>query len=206
MSDDNNLWVTVGCSFAVLAAASLSYTYIEPNRGIDWKIHAAYLAVAICSVVFIPEDYSSYVFTELTVTLVGCVYPIYRATKAVCTPDEDDDKEWLQYWMLGGVLFFLTTWVDDVIQADKTNAVWLGSLLFAFFWLYFPLTCGALLFYDHITEPVLGPRLRPLQRKMNNSIVYIYQTLANAVHLYLVWIIFMFLPAGLKRVVAIAIG
>ena len=52
--------------------------------------------------------------------------------------------------MLGGVLFVLTTWVDDVIDADKANAVWLGSLLFIFFWLYFPLTCGALLVYDKV--------------------------------------------------------
>jgi hypothetical protein len=148
---------------------------------------------------------------------------------------EDDDKEWLQvscyyhryifrssrnviwthtngfgrnsqFWMLGGVLFMLTTWVDDVIQTETANAVWLGSLLFIFFWLYFPLTCGALLVYDNITEPFLGPRLKPLQKQMSNFILAVYQTLANATHLYLVWIIFMFLPAGFKRVVAIAIG
>lgn len=206
MSEENNLWISICCSLAILAAASLSYKYIEPNGGADLKIHAAYLAVAFCSIAFLPVGVSSYVFTELTVTLVGAVYPIYRATKAVCTPEDGDDKEWLQYWMLGGVLFMLTTWVDDVIQAEKSDAVWLGSLLFAFFWLYFPLTCGALLVYEKVTEPILGPRLRPLQRKMNNVIVYIYQTLANAVHLYLLWIIFMFLPAGLKRILSIAIG
>ena len=138
--------------------------------------------------------------------IVGCVYPIYRATKAVCTPDENDDKEWLQYWMLGGVLFMLTTWLDDVINANKANAVWLGSLMFAFIWLYFPLTCGAAVVYDNITEPLLGPRLKSLQRKMNNFVIYIHQTISNAVHLYLVWIIFMFLPAGLKRFVAVSIG
>ena len=68
-------------------------------------------AASICSVAFIPTSIASYIFTELSVTLVGCVYPVYRATKAVCTPDEGDDKEWLQYWMLGGVLFCLTTWM-----------------------------------------------------------------------------------------------
>ena len=108
--------------------------------------------------------------------------------------------------MLGGVLFFLTTWVDDFIDSVKVDTTWLGSLLFVFFWLYFPLTCGAWLVYEHVTEPLLSPRIKPLQRKMSNAIVYIYQTLANAVHLYLLWIIFMFLPAGLKRIIAIAIG
>ena len=111
MSEDNSIWLTVGCSAVVLAAVSLSYSFIEPNRGVDLKAHAIYAAASICSVAFIPTNISSYVFTELSVTLVGCVYPVYRATKAVCTPDEGDDKEWLQYWMLGGVLFCLTTWM-----------------------------------------------------------------------------------------------
>ena len=95
MSDDNNFWISVSCSIAVLAAASLCER-IEPNKGVDWRIHAAYWAVAICSVAFLPLGIASYIFTSLTVTLVGAVYPIYRATKAVCTPEEHDDKEWLQ--------------------------------------------------------------------------------------------------------------
>jgi len=203
---DENIWAVVACSVAVLAAVSLSYSCITPNRGTDLRIHAAYLVVAACSVVFVPESIAGYVFTELTATLVGCVYPIYRATKAICTPDDDDDKEWLQYWMIGGVLFMLTSWVDDAIPDDRGDQLFLGSLLFIFFWMYFPLTCGALVVYDNITEPLLGPRIKPLQRNMSNAILYITQALANAVHLYLLWIIFMFLPAGLKRFIAVAIG
>jgi hypothetical protein len=113
----------------------------------------------------------------------SCVYPIYRATKAVCTPDEDDDKEWLQYWMLGGLLFMLTTWVGDSIESGSADTKWLGSLMFLFFWMYFPLTCGALLIYEKITAPLLGPRLKPLQRKMSNIITYVYQvgTIAHTI-------------------------
>jgi len=95
-----------------------------------------------------------------------CVYPIYRVTMAVCTPDEEDDKEWLQYWMLGGLMFMLTTWVDGTIETDSVDTKWLGSLLFLFHWLYFPLTCGALLVYEKI-----GPILKPVQRKMSNIIL-----------------------------------
>ena len=104
-----------------------------------------------------------------------CVYPIYRATKAVCTPDDKDDKEWLQYWMMGGLLFMLTTWVDDYIKKESVDTKWLGSLLFLFHWLYFPLTCGALLVYEKFTLPVLGPIVKPVQTKMNNIILSIYQ-------------------------------
>lgn len=201
---DRSLWVSLVCSFAVFAAVASSYKYIEPKQGACWKIHAIYWAVSICSVAFLPGG--SYVFSELTVTLVGAVYPIYRSTKAVCTPDEEDDKEWLQFWIAGGVLFVLTTWVTDVAEGEKANTVWLGTLLFVFYWLYFPLTRGSMLVYDHITEPYLGPRVKPLQRGMSNAIVYTQQALSNIFHLYLVWIIFMFLPAGLKRIIAIAVG
>lgn len=196
-------WLSTGCSLAVLLAVALSYKRLQPNRGVDWRIHAAVGAAALFSVTVVPDGVSAYVFTQLTVTLVGAVYPIYRSTKAVCTPDEDDDKEWLQFWIVGGVLFLLTTWASD---GDDAGVVWLGLLTFAFFWLYFPLTCGALLVYDHVTEPYLSPRLRPLQRRMNNAVEYATSALANAVHLYLVFIVFMFLPAGWKRLLAIAIG
>eukprot|EP00804_Cyclotella_cryptica_P011406 CCRYP_016044-RA/>CCRYP_016044-RA protein AED:0.39 eAED:0.39 QI:574/1/1/1/1/0.75/4/463/313 len=136
------------------------------------------------------------------------IIDICSKTSQKCHSDlhKKDSTDISQYWMLGGVLFMLTTWVDNVIETEKTNVVWLGSLLFLSFWLYFPLTCGALLVYNNITEPFLGPRLKPLHKQMSNFILAVYQMLANATHLYLVWIIFMFLPAGFKRVVAIAIG
>ena len=198
--------ITLCSSLGVLLAASLGYKYIKSNDGKCIKIHVAYFASAICLVAFLPTSITKYVFTELTVSLVGAMYPVYRATRAVCSPEEDDDKEWLQYWMLGGVLFMITTWVDDVIKQTSVDTIWLGCLLFLFYWLYFPLTCGALVVYEKVTAPYLGPKLKPLQRQMSNFIIYLQQMLSNAFHLYLVWIIFMFLPAGLKRIIAIAIG
>eukprot|EP00985_Skeletonema_marinoi_P031826 scaffold37823_cov201-Skeletonema_marinoi.AAC.2 len=202
----NEAVLSLCCSLGVLMVVSLGYSCIKPNGGQCIKIHLVYFASAICLVAFLPTNIAKYVFTELTVSLVGAMYPVYRATRAVCTPDDDDDKEWLQYWMLGGVLFMITTWVDDVIKQNSVDTIWLGSLLFIFYWLYFPLTCGALVVYEKVTAPYLGPKLKPLQRQMNNFIIYLQQMLSNAFHLYLVWIIFMFLPAGLKRIVAIAIG
>jgi hypothetical protein len=108
--------------------------------------------------------------------------------------------------MFGGVLFMTTTFVDDVIQQDIIDQFWLGSLLFTFYWLYFPLTCGAQVVYEKFTAPYLGPTVKPLQQQMSSSIIYLQQMLSNVTHLYCVWIAFMFLPAGVKRIIAIAIG
>jgi len=176
------------------------------NQGLDTKLHFLYFGVAACAVILLPSSIAQYVFTELSVTLVGALYPIFRATKAVCTPEEDDDKEWLQYWQLGGVLFCFTSWFDDATASEVASQKILGCLLFIFYWLYCPLTCGALLIYEKVTYPLVAPRLRPLQERMSNFIAATIQLLTNAAHLYFVWIIFMFLPAGVKRICAIAIG
>jgi hypothetical protein len=82
---------------------------------------------------------------------------------------------------MGGLLFMLTTWVDDSIKKESVDTKWLGSLLFLFHWLYFPLTCGALLVYEKFTLPVLGPILKPVQTKMNNIILSMYQVRIHCV-------------------------
>lgn len=69
----NSLWITICCSIAIQACISACYKYIDTNYGKDWRIHAAYLAVAICSVAFIPVNVASYIFTSLTVSFVGYV-------------------------------------------------------------------------------------------------------------------------------------
>ena len=89
---ENSIWISIGCSIAVLAAVSASYKFIEPNRGKDLKIHVIYMLASICCVLFLPVDIATYIFTDLTVATVASIYPVYRATKAVCTPEESDDK------------------------------------------------------------------------------------------------------------------
>jgi hypothetical protein len=69
----NSLWITICCSIAIQACISACYKYIDTNYGKDWRIHVAYLAVAICSVAFIPVNVASYIFTSLTVSFVGYV-------------------------------------------------------------------------------------------------------------------------------------
>ena len=213
MSDDSvsyddslNALISVPCSLAVLATVAVLYKFLPSNRGRSFKIHALYWTVAIVTVIVLPSEVSSYVFNGLTITLVGALYPVYRAVKACCTYDDDeDDKEWLQYWVFGGILFMATASVDDLLEDEYAKGVWMGCLCFAFFWLYCPLTCGSLLVYDHFTEPCLAPRIQHVQNETTSFILYA-QAAANALHITLAWLFFMILPTETKRVVAIAIG
>lgn len=83
---------------------------------------------------------------------------------------------------------------------------WFKIATFFLFWLYYPRTNGSLLIDEKLTQKYLAPRMRPLQAKMTNGINNVIQMSVNVMHLYLIWIFFMFLPQGLKRIVAVAIG
>lgn len=210
MSESNtgspNPGIVFLCSFCILVSVTLSYHYLERNFGTCWKYHAAYWAIAAVVIgLAAPLGIAPSIFSGLTVTVIGVVLPIYESIRAVCSPEEDDDKAWLQYWMVGGVLFMATTWVDDVL-GDTGDVYWDETICFLFFWLYFPKTDGAVLIYNHITEPYIAPRVRPLAAKMTNFISYLYQTMINAAHLWVVWIIFLFLPKGLKRIISVCLG
>ena len=120
--------------------------------------------------------------------------------------DEDDDTYWLRYWTVGGIFYVITQLVTKELQTDAANEYWLKLAIFFVFWLYCPTTKGAELIDNKLTQPYLGPKLRPMLAKMNNVIDSAVQMFTNVTHLYLVWFFFLLLPAGLKRLVAVAVG
>jgi hypothetical protein len=186
----------------------------QRRRPVQLFYHLLLLGLALVVILLVPTSVAKYVFTDLAVTAVGTVFPIYESIRAVCTPEEDDDQVWLQYWLVGGILFMLTGWVDNVLMSNDgsddgltATIVWYEAACFFFLWLYLPQTNGVTFVYDHFTYPILTPLAKPLATKLSDWIVYAYQTLINGVHLWLLWIIFAFMPfSGLKRIIAIAIG
>lgn len=195
------------CSLGVLIVVSVAYHWgpqsVPPRYW--WIPHVVTVVVLVLICVLLPTSIAKYVFSPLTTVVLGTAFPIYESVRAVCTPLEEDDKQWLQYWMVGGVLFMCTEWVGHVMK-ENSAVYWYEVSAFFFVWLYYPLTNGAFLVYEHVTKPYIGPRVKPLATKMTNALTALYQTFMNAAHLWVVWIIFMFLPAGLKRIVAVAVG
>ena len=112
----------------------------------------------------------------------------------------------MRYWTVGGIFYVITQLVTKELQTDAANEYWLKLAIFFVFWLYCPTTKGAELIDNKLTQPYLGPKLRPMLAKMNNVIDSAVQMFTNVTHLYLVWFFFLLLPAGLKRLVAVAVG
>ena len=201
------LWVQFLCSIVFLAVVAIGQHWIPPTilEGKPvWIPHAATVVLVIV-IALIPYSISSALFTPLTLILMGTAFPIYESVRAVCTPLEDDDKKWLQYWMVGGVLFMTTEWVGRAMSPESA-IYWYEVCTIFFVWLFFPLTQGAALIYRHLTEPYLGPKVKPLVGKMDTWIQATYQMMMNAAHLWVIWIVFLFLPAGIKRTVAVIVG
>ena len=83
-------WITILCSFATVAVVALTYHGLERTGGKQWKAHLVYWCVAISVIVGLPyTTIDRYLFTSLTTTLIGTVFPIYESIRAVCTPVRD---------------------------------------------------------------------------------------------------------------------
>jgi len=205
-SKHGNVWISIACSLALLAVVAFLTKKLPQEREFKWGIHLRYGIVAILTIALLPFEISKYVFSEFTVSLIGFVFPIYESVLAVCTPDEEDDTDWLRYWTIGGVFFVFTEWVDNAVDSDVFDVRWYKFTVFLLFWLYYPRTSGAVLIDTHLTQKYLAPHLQPMQKSLSNIIDAIVKSFVNAVHLYIIWIFFMFLPQGWKRIAAVLVG
>jgi len=90
----SEVWITLATSLCVLAIVAFAYHKLERNRGADMKSHIVYWGAALLIMIFIPTTLSKYAFSALSVTIMGTVFPIYESVRAICTPEEGDDKAW----------------------------------------------------------------------------------------------------------------
>jgi hypothetical protein len=205
-SKSGNVLISIASSLAVLGLVAILTKKLTQERDFHWQIHLRYWIVALLVIVLLPFSISKYVFSELTLALIGALFPVYESVLAVCTPDEQDDTDWLRYWTIGGIFFVATEWMDNAMDSDIADVYWYKFASFLLFWLYYPRTSGAVLIDEHVTQKYLAPKMKPLQAKMTKVIDNLVKTFVNAAHLYIIWIFFMFLPGGLKRICAIAVG
>lgn len=80
------------------------------------------------------------------------VYPSIQSIKAIESKGEDDDKEWLTYWTIFGIISLLDEFAG-IILSFIPFYFYIRVLLFVF--LMAPQTKGALTIYKYFVGPIL---------------------------------------------------
>jgi len=84
--------------------------------------------------------------------VMGFAYPAYMSFKALESDGEDDDKQWLTYW----VVFVFVDFFDDVLGMFLTIIPLYHLLKMVFYiYLFYPRTKGALKIYEMFLRPIL---------------------------------------------------
>eukprot|EP00586_Coscinodiscus_wailesii_P015708 CAMPEP_0172498272 /NCGR_PEP_ID=MMETSP1066-20121228/111466_1 /TAXON_ID=671091 /ORGANISM="Coscinodiscus wailesii, Strain CCMP2513" /LENGTH=323 /DNA_ID=CAMNT_0013271489 /DNA_START=178 /DNA_END=1149 /DNA_ORIENTATION=- len=164
--------------------------------------------VSITITIFgIPDPVHSSIFSPLGVTIIGTIFPLYESIRAICSPEESDDKAWLQYWLAQSAIFYSTEWVGDINERDEEWQLRWHEFEFAFFlWLQCPLTDGASLVYDFVMEPFVSPLVKPAAKRMGEGLQNLVMMMINLTHLWVLWFVFVLLPAPLKRFATVSVG
>jgi receptor expression-enhancing protein 5/6 len=83
--------------------------------------------------------------------LIGFAYPIYASFKALKTDGQDDDTQWLMYWIVFG--FF--TLIESLFSVFHKSAFYYVFKVVFLVWAMLPQTRGAEIVFDKIIDPIL---------------------------------------------------
>jgi receptor expression-enhancing protein 5/6 len=132
---------------------------LSEKAGIDSRLVVIGLVVALC---FVFLGY----FDHFITTVVGIFYPIFWSIRAIESPESDDDKQWLTYW----VVFALFTVVD------MFSGFVLKFIPFYFFlkllfliWCFLPNFKGASIIYDVIIVKLFKKYEKKYEEVIRNS-------------------------------------
>ena len=188
---------------------SLVYSVKKVPRKGGKKIiyHVIFGSIAIVLTIVLPLSSRKVLFSPLTTSIVGNVFPLSQSIRAVCTPQTTDDKVWLQYWIAAGIVTLIFESLDDfTIEKRSAYVTFYTVQFFYYFWLLLPFTNGAGIIHKYVTIPFLTPLVDPVRKRCQGLLSFLTSLSITAVHMYVVVLFFIFLPTEIKRFVAIAIG
>ena len=167
---------------------------IPRSKGKSKISHAIFLVLSIAVVVLLPGEVSDVVFSPDCTLIIGTIIPIYRSIVAVCTIEEEDDTEWLQYWIAYGSFSFGTEFMEDIAESFPSIADhWYQFKFLLTLWLLLPFTDGSAFLYEHFTLPYLAPTCKKLQA-FSDGYMQVILTLVNGSYMWIVWMTFVTLP------------
>ena len=89
----------------------------------------------------------------ILVTSLTVFYPMIFSIRAIESEGEDDDKQWLTYWMVFGCCNVIETFFGFILR--NTIPYWELVRLLFFVWLLLPQTNGAKVMFESVISPQL---------------------------------------------------
>lgn len=198
--------ITYVVSILLVIATVPLLSKLPRTRGKNPIFHFVFVVAAGLILAFLPDDIQREIFSPGGVVVIGTIVPLYESIKAVCTPGEDDDSAWLQFWVASGTFSYCTEFVDEIKHVfPQGGDHWYEFEFFLTLWMLLPITDGASLIYDVFTEPYLAPVCKKIKGKVEGWISIIL-TVVNTSYLYFVWFIFMSFPEEQRRFAVVAVG
>ena len=132
---------------------------IEKRTQINPKVIIGGLAIAL--ILTTTKIFSSYV-----TCLVGVLCPTYLSLKALESPEENDDKHFLTYWVVYGLFT-----IFDIFTSFLINRIpFYYTLKLAFLiWMFMPNFKGSLFIYNYI----IGPLFKKYESKFDKGVAKI---------------------------------
>ena len=110
-------------------------------------------------------------FDKYITCIIGITLPTYWSIKAIESPEENDDKQWLTYWAVYAVFNFLDLFAKFILKIIPFYYV--VKLIFLV-WCFMPNTQGALFIYNKVlrnffikNEEILNKYVNKLMKKTN---------------------------------------
>ena len=102
-------------------------------------------------------------FSSYVTCLVGVLCPTYLSLKAIESPEDDDDKQYLTYWTVYGVFSVIDVFTAFLIKIIPFYYTFkLGFLI----WLFMPNFRGAVYVYNM----VIGPLFKKYEGKFDSGV------------------------------------
>lgn len=135
----------------------------EPLKQVSVKVGVkpAHLGLGLSAVllIFILLGY----LTSWIAFLVGFLYPAYRSFKALESKGDDDDKQWLTYW----VVFSTFNVFDKPVNFIFSWVPFFSLVKIAFYvYLFHPDTMGALMIYNKFLKGFLLKHQKLIDEKI----------------------------------------
>ena len=143
-------------SSTILERTQTHMNIIEKKTEINPKVIIGGLILAL--ILTTTKWFSSYV-----TCLVGVLCPTYMSLKAIENPDDDNDKQYLTYWVVYGLFSIIDVFTSFLV---KMIPFYYTIKLAFLIWLFMPNFKGAVYIYNL----VIGPIFRKYEYKFDRGV------------------------------------